>query len=380
MSAHRASSSLRVTVVRPSLVRKLSSVCRAMSSLERVFGLAAACLVVPYILMSIKLHASSLPQSGTAASVPLDHAWRSSGLEKHSQHDFFHGFPPGGLRGASEKVAQTAETVSSSFSNFLEPGTGSVLAWLKQKRQQHPGYFLYGMSPPPQPSNEQEKYASGGTSASQGSIIVTTATGASERHVVSPLLPTNPQAPQAPQAPQVHQQNPKMDPTTPQLPLESLTAQPLYSRLPPASGLPLEIPSLSAPLSPPKIQPSPKSPPPPAAPEHPEAVSPTPLVVKATRPPSRCLLFTMDSIDNYVARAAKGGASGEITIRESLVARLRTVLNVDTDVAHSDRVRAFSKQYLLSASLFPEGCRAASHCAFTRPPPHHHLAVPRQGV
>jgi len=40
----------------------------------------------------------------------------------------------------------------------------------------------------------------------------------------------------------------------------------------------------------------------------------------------------------YVARAAKGGASGEITIRESLVSRLATTLGVDTDVARSDKV------------------------------------------
>ena len=44
----------------------------------------------------------------------------------------------------------------------------------------------------------------------------------------------------------------------------------------------------------------------------------------------------MDSIDSYVARASKGGASGEITIRESLVARLGAVLNVGVDVARSD--------------------------------------------
>jgi len=55
-----------------------------------------------------------------------------------------------------------------------------------------------------------------------------------------------------------------------------------------------------------------------------------------TRPPSKCLLFTMDSIDSYVQRSKHGGASGEITVRESLVKHLRLVLNVRVDVARSD--------------------------------------------
>jgi len=51
---------------------------------------------------------------------------------------------------------------------------------------------------------------------------------------------------------------------------------------------------------------------------------------------SRALIFTMDSIDQYVGNSKRGGPSGEITIRKSLMEGLTTVLNCECDVATSD--------------------------------------------
>ena len=53
-------------------------------------------------------------------------------------------------------------------------------------------------------------------------------------------------------------------------------------------------------------------------------------------PQARALLFTMDSIDQYVVNSKRGGASGEITIRDALVRHLKGHLNVEVDVASSD--------------------------------------------
>jgi hypothetical protein len=58
-------------------------------------------------------------------------------------------------------------------------------------------------------------------------------------------------------------------------------------------------------------------------------------VAQPQRRQRRALLYTMDSIDTYIAAAARGGPSGEITIRNSLTAAL-TSLSITIDIAHSD--------------------------------------------
>ena len=50
----------------------------------------------------------------------------------------------------------------------------------------------------------------------------------------------------------------------------------------------------------------------------------------------RCRALLHVLIDQYVVNSKRGGASGEITIRDALVRHLKGHLNVEVDVASSD--------------------------------------------
>lgn len=58
--------------------------------------------------------------------------------------------------------------------------------------------------------------------------------------------------------------------------------------------------------------------------------------IQVVKPTRHALLFTMDSIESYEENSKRGGASGEIIIRNSLEAVFRE-LNVVLDIKRSDR-------------------------------------------
>ena len=60
------------------------------------------------------------------------------------------------------------------------------------------------------------------------------------------------------------------------------------------------------------------------------------LIDKTTSPSCDVLIFTMDSIDKYVADSKKGGPGGEIIIRKSLMAGLTELYGCRIHVANSD--------------------------------------------
>jgi hypothetical protein len=110
--------------------------------------------------------------------------------------------------------------------------------------------------------------------------------------------------------------------------------------------------------------PAPVAPPPPPPEPAPPAPPPPPPPPPAA-PQRRALIFTMDSITDYVTRAKSGGPAGEIIVRESLEWGLRQ-LNIEPVAATSDaefaRLSAQPEQFdffFLDPWTFvdPGGCR-----------------------
>ena len=116
-------------------------------NLEKLMFVVASLLVLPYLLVSIRLHAQGGGVGG-GASVPEDHYWRSAGKAKHhGPGKMWSGFPPDGslvhLRAGENGGGGGVPSSRSSVVNLV-PGRDAVEAWLKARRKEWPGYFNYG--------------------------------------------------------------------------------------------------------------------------------------------------------------------------------------------------------------------------------------------
>jgi len=322
----------------------------ARDSIEQIVCCLMAALALPYLFLSIRLQGADPAQQVATThfgTVPPDHAWRASSTAQHaSALDAPNRTTASAWLRAVPSTAVTAEAALVGVGEtLLRPGRDAVEAWLRLRRQTHPGFLGYGRA------------AGTGTAvgpAHHGVAAMQTAGQLRGRVAGGAALPPGP--------PSGNAASSSVSLSSEEKALLTRLATPTTRDATAAEERPGGAPRRSPPSKPPPLQPSPVAPPPrhpalppaphagaalpaalPAAPTHElvaESEEPAPLAAEAKRRPrrplSRCLVFTMDSIESYVARSKRGGASGEITIRESLVKFLRSELNVEADVATSD--------------------------------------------
>lgn len=355
---------------------------RSPSKLERVLFAVTASLALPYLILSIRLHLSNLRavDAYSSVQVPEQHHWITENLAKHYQKSLSSSIR-GGAGGAhssgrddgrerpeiapsSSAPAAVAAAPSRALSLSLEapfifhglkslrPGREVVNEWLRQRREHlsRMGATFVGAT-------------------SQGDRALQALAHASSVSSYSSLPSLSPPLSVPAAVPAAHMRSARPEPivahttlTTPNLrrnektfaekeedrPLavvdsfpgsfgapepraaslkkdqaraETLTV--LFARHPPSTAKSTANVSVAAPATTTTAVQA-------------QAPVAAKALVKEGQVRARALLFTMDSMDQYVANSKRGGASGEITIRDALVSHLKTHLNVETDVATSD--------------------------------------------
>ena len=297
--------------------------------MERFLFAFVASLAIPYLLLSIRLHIAGLHNHlpvdvTTKLRVPEQHRWMSSNWAEHIDYSLRNGLSLSdndgnpGSETATTSTNGTSSSVTSTLSFTLpfmprhlaglRPGRETVEEWVRQRREYLSRTF------------------GGSFKASPERDVTGTATAKPTPHLRA-------------RAPTLHNSDSNF----------TTIAHPIAFRA--------EAHTAGGPTKPMNVPVAPVATPAAAPPaiRAPAAASPRKVVGETVLPnvaiasveahvtppskrePTRALLFTMDSIDQYVKNSKKGGASGEITIRDALVSHLQRHLNVATDIATSDR-------------------------------------------
>jgi len=321
-----------------------------------LFGLTLL-LVIPYMLFSIRLHAHSV--NPDSSSIPTDHLWRMNSLRTHKASEQTRGKFQGG--DATKKNA-----IGSRYS--LKPGREAVEAWLREHRNNFPTFVTANIpalfSPLEDEKSEEEEKEKEEEESISNKVIAEYTKDALNNDPKFQAMPFGDGKISNSEIRQQHDDIPQQQSKTQSVENNNDNIKIGVVEL--NSNIEAEPSSVMASI---EVEQKPvvrknhaivKK----ASARERNFVFDTPLdgewisetkkeisasssmvnaqgssssLILSSKKQSRCLLFTMDSIDNYIEKSKRGGASGEITIRESLVSHLESVLNVKTDVARSDK-------------------------------------------
>lgn len=278
----------------------------APSKIESFLFAIVILLAVPYMLFSIRLHAHSVnPDSG---SIPTDHIWRLNSLKRQK-----------------DKVSASENIDDYPLSYVLKPGREAVELWLNEHRDNFPSFVTSNIPRLFPDANEhlENKQLISNEEIAKYATDATSKYESKEPSILEPKytdvgsIPTEVETLQQKDEPYdtiSHSNNQHGAIEAKNKVIKKNSA--IRKKSPPSeSGFVFDSPLDGEWLTKTKKEESPS----------------------ISSKKARCLLFTMDSIDNYIEKSKRGGASGEITIRESLVGHLESVLNVKTDVARSDK-------------------------------------------
>jgi hypothetical protein len=309
-----------------------------------LFGLALL-LVIPYMLFSIRLHAHSV--NPDSSSIPTDHLWRMNSLRTHKASEQTQGKFQGG--DATKKNA-----IGSRYS--LKPGREAVEAWLREHRNNFPTFVTANIPALFSPSEDEKSEEEKEESVSNKVIAEYTkdALNYDPKFQAMPFVDGKISNSEIRQQHDDHSQSVENNNDKIKIGVVELNSNIEAEPSPVMASIEVE----QKPVAVRKNHAIVKR----ASARERNFVFDTPLdgewisetkkeisassmanaqgsssLTLSSKQQSRCLLFTMDSIDNYIEKSKRGGASGEITIRESLVSHLESVLNVKTDVARSDK-------------------------------------------